>query len=605
MATLVGSVGEIKVIGVVDGQVTISSVGGHFSGSGSAQSIAGNDAGINVVGASGHFSQGVPPISPSALANLQSSLIWLYDLHGEQVIPVHEAIAVKIEDRLFADTRLSFTMRATDPKVVYVAIDGEVVYKSRRWKITDRDKRRDASGEYIDVQCEALWMELSDTSKVGTFGLTATDPLTGLTSILVDSGWSVGNAPNTGTFSFLAFDQSLLSVILSWANITGTEPSFDTINRKVSLVTAVGIDRGIGFRYGRNMTEIKRKEQAPQATRLYAFGANSLTIENVNPSGLNYIEDYSYYTAQGLTLAEAQARYRKDQIWSDERYLLSLNLFDAARARLAALAQPTASYEMTVLDLSSLTGLPEDQFEIGDTVTVRDAILDIDVVTRVVRIVRYPNEPWRNEVELSYLRPGLGQAAFDNSARNNPNSASIQMLVAESSATVFASSVLNLCTISFSTTGAANGVVGGLFVGTATGSGTVRVTIFVDSTQIGTNIEQDFTTGQNIHIGIPTWFAGLAEGAHILALRASVIAGAGTVFVPDFGTRLSLLATGLLGGGASGSTLLIVTDIAPSGFSAAADSAVLVFETPSHLTVSDTAADAHGAVTDSVSVLIT
>jgi len=208
-------------------------------------------------------------------------------------------------------------------------------------------------------------------------------------------------------YALEGIDESVLSLLYKAAKVTGYELRFYSGTREFTFVTAGGVDRGIGFRYGRNVRTLKRRTQAPAATRLYAFGASGLDLSGRTGSGELYVEDFSYYTGVlGLTEEEARSRFTRSVVWTDSAFVDDEALYKAALAKVAELAVPTVEYELDVVDLSAITGLPEDTFEVGDTVRVRDPELDLDLRTRVVRIVRNELDPSSNVVELAY-RPDL------------------------------------------------------------------------------------------------------------------------------------------------------------------------------------------------------
>lgn len=319
-------------------------------------------------------------------------------------------IDLRVEETLYSSELLKFRIPADDPKADLIAEDIDLQLEGRKFYVSTIDTIRDGSAVWLDVEAEAGWYRLGDVKRVGGFTLTAVTRIAGLTSILDGTGWTVGvRTTNTGgtsaLYSMEQQDATVLGLVREWAKITNTYPVFDTVLQTVDLVASVGIDRGIGFRYGRNLTRITRKAQPPLCTRLWPYGRQGLDIAGVNPTGKPYLADFSYYTAQGMSEAAASARYVRDEVWSDSSFITDVDLYDAAVARLAERAQPRISYTMSVLDLSELTGLDELDVAVGDTVRVTDSVLGFDVRTYVTRLVRYPQEPWRNQIELSVTAP--------------------------------------------------------------------------------------------------------------------------------------------------------------------------------------------------------
>lgn len=490
------------------------------------------------------------------------SLIWLHRYNGDQWLPIRERQSHSVETRLFGAETMTFTVKADDQRAEYLNVDQIVSFEGVRYKLVETTQERIREEAVVICYCEALWNELGQRIRVGNFNVLGQQIGPGLTQILSGTGWTVGTlATDLNVYSIEDNDAPVLALVRRWAGVTNKEVRFNTADRTVDLVDTVGVTRPIGFRYGRNMTSVKRRYQPPLATRLYPFGANSLDITGPNPTALQFIEDYSWYTAQGLTLAEAKALYRKDQVWIDERYLVAINLYDAALARLAAIAQPIVSYETSVADLSTLTGSSEDDFEVGDTVRVFDAEFGLDLPTRVVRLVRYPLEPWSNQVELDYSQAGLGDETGELDQRDLGYDA-LKVLVSSNDAAVDvnSSSVFAWATVEVTTTGSATtAVLGGTFTGTATGTGTIEVYCTLDGVDIGPRKSIAFVAGQVEH-SWPTFTADVPEGPHTIQWRATRSAGTGNVLLPIDGGRGWVLITGGVGVGLASSPSAFVSE---------------------------------------------
>jgi phage minor structural protein len=475
-------------------------------------------------------------------------LVWLYGLDGARLLPLHDLALLEIEDRLNELETLRFTIRADDPKAPFLKADQLCEYQDRLYRIEEIEELREGRIALVKVYAEAAWMDLGKRVRPDVFTVLAQTVEQGLTSILAGSGWTVGTTPPIGTlFSMEDIDATVLQLVRRWAQISGFEILWDTVNRTVSFVTALGQDRGIGFRWGYNLLSVERRLRPPIATRLYAYGANALDIVSVNPLGEEFVEDYSFYTAQGLTLAQARDLYRKDQIFVDTAFISAVNLYDAALRRIAQLAQPLIAYELKVAELSRLTSSPADDVAIGDIVRVRDRDFNLDLTTRVVRLVRDELEPQRNEVELDYLEPGLGALEQDAGTGRSIDYGQLTIL---SDANVFATTIgtsTNIwASIQITVTGNSIVVLGGTFLGQAAGSGTVRFQATIDGAPIGGNYEIDFVDGEIVEFSWPTW-QDVAEGSFIVDWRARVIDGIGSISVLPQQARGWLLARGAIG----------------------------------------------------------
>lgn len=521
--------------------------------------------------------------------------VWLYNLAGERVVQLVDLDGLEAEDRLGGISELRFTLRADDPRIELAHPDALVEWGTRVYRIRELDQQHTGGKATVTVHAEARFMDLARRRRFGNFPLLALRPQEGLEAVLKGTGWTVGTDPDpSGTilYSVEGYDDTVLTHLRRWADVTGYELDIDDNALTVTLVDAVGQDRGVGFRYGVNLTGIRRRYEPPVATVLYPVGANDLTIDGVNPSGEQFVENFDWYVAQGLTVSEARALHTKEDIWLDNRYLVPLNLYDAAVRRLAELSQPRISYECSVVDLADAAGTVTP-VELGDTVSVYDDTFGVDIATRVVRRVHRPLTPGGDDVELAYLRPTTTFA--DEAASRTPDYGSVSVLVDAAEAGTVTSGAVDYAVIAVNTTGSASTlVVGGTFVGTATGAGTIRFSLIVDGLGVGTDYEAEFADGEFVEFSAPSYVADVAEGAHTVAWRAQVVAGAGSVSVEAGAARGWLLTSGAYGLGVNTSpNRRIVEELLDATYDALVEASVLVeLDTPISVDDADTLVDA-------------
>ena len=482
-----------------------------------------------------------------------SSLVWVYDLSGTQSFALRDLEGLTIEDRIGEVSSLEFYLRAEDPRAGLLLPDTELRWEDRYFRIFELEQTRSSGGAMVRVYAEDLWSDLSRKIRFANYPVLGLTPQAGLELILkgAPGGWVAGDDPDPGgvtLYSREGFDETVLTHVRGWAAVTGYEVLFDSAAKTVTLVDAVGQDRGVGFRYGSNVESIRRRYEPPAATVLYPVGANGLTIDTVNPAGDIFVEDYSWYEAQGLTITEARTKHTKELVLLEEGFLLPLNLFDFATEKIAELAQPIISYECSVVDLTDAVGTPVP-FDVGDTVGVRDETFGVDLTTRVVRRVYRPNDPGNDEVELSFLRT-TGEEAR---ASRTPDYGSVSILVDKTGADETITSIIDFAEIQFNTTGTSSSVVGGHFVGTATGTGTVEFSFIVDDVVEGPSYAFDFVDAQTVEFSWPTFVADLAAESHTVRWRAQITSGAGTIFLPAEAGRGWLLTTGAFGLGVNSS----------------------------------------------------
>lgn len=135
-------------------------------------------------------------------------------------------------------------------------------------------------------------------------------------------------------------------------------------------------------------------ESTSFATRLYAYGAEGMTMENAIVDGKKYGKTY----VENTTFADKVVC----ATWVDERYTVPENLYADATEKLATLSWPVRSYTCRVIDLakqdprySFLT------FSMWRKITLIDVERQIRVEHQIVQYDEYPEETDRNDVTLS------------------------------------------------------------------------------------------------------------------------------------------------------------------------------------------------------------
>lgn len=313
-------------------------------------------------------------------------------------------IELAVEYTLGQDETLTMTLPADHPKAYTLEVDKELEYDGRLWTVSAIEQRRSGAEATVTATGKPLWMRLNDRVIVGTLQIEALTAAEWLDLVLTDTGWVRGSATTDSAEVYIteAQDETVLWWLRNIESFTGFYLKFDSLARTVDISETQGRNLGIGFRYGRNLQSIEHRYFAPRVTKLYPYGRNSIDVTASN-DGVPYLEDYSWYTGQGLTLEQARERFTKEELFAGDEFISEDNLLAAAQAYLAKASQPVVEYAMTVSDLSSLLNVADLDVEVGDTVRVRDQVLGIDVQTTVVRLLRYPLDPARNTVELSYL----------------------------------------------------------------------------------------------------------------------------------------------------------------------------------------------------------
>lgn len=482
--------------------------------------------------------------------NISADLIRLYNLEGKLIAFLENAKDIVTEDVLSAQELLSFSIPFTDPKRKMIQYDGEVVYKHRRYIITDIEDGTTDGGEYtFNITCELAYVELLNKTINEEFIIDLKTVREGLEQILEGTRWTVGriDGESKETFSMVDQKQTALWYIKQWAAVVGMEIEWDSINRVVNFVHKKGNNRKVYFRYKKNLKSITRKIKPPVATVLYPYGKNGLSIQEIN-NGKPYLENYDWYIEQGLTLEKAKELYTKDYVWQDERYLLMYSLKRAGEEMLEQLSRPQISYECNVIDLSSVTGLREDSFFLGDDVNIFNDDLGIDAETRIVRIKKYHNEQWKNEIELGILQEGLEDAEQSRAITDQIQSAQPSVILAtnETEPKGVTASPTIMLELRYSTFSSQHAQFGFSAVGEATHDSILTVRFLVGDSLSEQVIKQKIHVGWNT-VALPLLFRAIPEGTNSVKVEMSV--SEGLFNIPQHQLQAFMFANDLLGGG--------------------------------------------------------
>lgn len=457
----------------------------------------------------------------------RTATVWIDDIAGDGAGVITDVFDLYHDETLDQTETLTLELAADHPKAPLLVADVGVRLDDRSFYVREVSRRRNGTDVIISAECEALWYRLLDTTRVGSVVLSSVTAAAGLATILDGTGWVVGGqtSASSTTFSLEEQDQTVLALVRKWAAITGLSVVWDTSSRAVNLVSSRGASSGASFRFGKNIKSGTKRIQPPLATVVYGYGADGLNFAGLN-SGKQYLEDFTWYTDQGLTIDEARALYTRQRVFSDTSYLVDADLMAATAAKLALWSQPSVEYAADVVDISELTGVRE-RIRAGDTVTVYDPDLDLDQRTTVVRYKRFPLAPWNNEIGLAFASDPQRDGA--SSARPQSSSDWHQFVSNTADAKQLrndARYVLGHIPLQFREGGQANYHVD--FFATGVGAGTLTMELY-DNTTASTvyrALPLAYTDGVTVH-GSMSFAAEDLTGTHDYVARYSTVASGG------------------------------------------------------------------------------
>ena len=219
-------------------------------------------------------------------------------------------------------------------------------------------------------------------------------------------GWSVGKVDVDQTIKrgLESSEQSSFENILGIAEKFDAFPIFHSSTLTVDLLanTANEDTPSLNLEEGRQLKSISvTYDTSEMITRLYCFGGdddngNELTIMNVNPTKLPYIENFQYFYDLGYTDDDIKAHpelFIKTNVWRDSNYYDEQDLYNDGLLELSKVAKPKVTVTISALDMSKYNRFQSLDLNIGDCVKVSDSRLNISTVCNVTsRTIDYENE---------------------------------------------------------------------------------------------------------------------------------------------------------------------------------------------------------------------
>ncbi len=201
--------------------------------------------------------------------------------------------------------------------------------------------------------------------------------LGGLPGLLADTGWTTGYVDSDFLLKYRSYSfdtKRVLDAVNDVAEIFNALIIWDTNQRKIHLYNPerIGQNRGLTFSYYKYLKSLTHKnDMGNLVTRLKVFGKDGLSINRVNPSGTNFLEDYSFF------MYPFERDHNKTVLQSS--YYMSDGLCHALLDYRAVIEQNTGNYRtMLVEKEAAQIQLTERQTELiqleTDLETIRDNI---------------------------------------------------------------------------------------------------------------------------------------------------------------------------------------------------------------------------------------
>lgn len=212
---------------------------------------------------------------------------------------------------------------------------------------------------------------------------------------LLPSGWSLVFKGDTKKRTVTGNNINKFSLINEIIQKFKAEIRFDNKKKTVTVGYDLGEDNGSYFTDELNIKDIHfTADSYDLVTRIIPIGRDNLGIEKVN-DGKPYIDNFEY------------SKKIKTMYWEDNRYLNVHSLFDDANKKLKKLSTPNITYEIDVIDLSENLKYEFLKMNLGDKVTLINKNSQKKEQFRIIKLVKYFKDSFRNEITLGTKVPDL------------------------------------------------------------------------------------------------------------------------------------------------------------------------------------------------------
>lgn len=331
-------------------------------------------------------------------SRLSSAKPIVYSQDNERLDLLENAYEIIIDQEVDGIDKLSFFLPFTDHKKENVKNENIIELADRRYIIRRVRKIRSGNELEIEISCEATWYDLQKAEPMKVYEWENATPREMLTDMLAGTDWDVGIVEIEDERNLALEDAftNRLKGMNELPDVFDGELKFRPKEYLVDFVEPIGKESGASIVYQKNMNEIEAEYSTEElTTKLYLYGKENMTIEDAHPDGLEYIENYQY--TDKVIVA----------VMKDERFTNPYHLYDKGINALKILSRPTGSYLVKMSDLSNLTGMEHESFELGDSIWVYDKELEIDDKKRIMKWKYNVSQPEETEVELESKQPTL------------------------------------------------------------------------------------------------------------------------------------------------------------------------------------------------------
>ena len=223
-------------------------------------------------------------------------MIKIINSSNETLAILQNVVSPIISEELNREFTFTFSAVIDSDKSNYVNYQNKVEVEDNYFNIVYTEEERTTEGLFIRAQCEHVSYDLLTANF--TAGFTATGLFSAVaTTILVGTGFTVGTVASTAAQTISVLEATnARQLMISWAALHGGELEWDKYT--VNQVAQRGANRGVQFRYRKNLVGVKRitdnrKKVGGLPTISYQASPAELEFEQgFIAAGVNSLEHY-------------------------------------------------------------------------------------------------------------------------------------------------------------------------------------------------------------------------------------------------------------------------------------------------------------------------
>lgn len=313
-------------------------------------------------------------------------------------------------------SKLQFNISIKSGVLQYLTNDNLIKYKSEYYIINDISID-DSDRTVVTITATHECSELNNKQN-GKFEEIAKTVQQLVSLVLVDTDWVFGGTdiPDSKKRYLLTENESVFTNLVTIAEVFNARLDFNISPSGVKSVSVYqnSIKNGRYITKGKDLKNVSISYNTDDmVTRLTPFGAVDDTINqpvdimDVNPTHKSYIDNFKYYLNQGYTMEDINkypTKFIKEKTIDNTDCRTSQQLYDWATEELERISIPKVNCSVGVADISVLEEFMLEPYSLGETVTIFDTDIDLEVEADINSIQENLDNPFDSTISISNIK---------------------------------------------------------------------------------------------------------------------------------------------------------------------------------------------------------